>query len=338
VRRRVGLATTLASVADAVLSGCKAAYPQTTWGGLLVADRHTGHLESLPVFLGPAGIARSSGRQLGLMAGEGITGRVFASGEPLLLRGRRRIQAAYATTAQSWLHELERLGGGQAVLSFIAAPLRSPDQRVIGVLVLNAHHAENAWERDDVTVLQAIADEAAVAVERARLYEVQRQHALTDPLTRAANRRALEQFIREPCDQRCSILAIDVDDLKMVNDEYGHEAGDLLLIELARTLSGQVRSEDLLARVGGDEFVAVLPGIGAEDAEEVADRMRRSLEGVALPHGTPHESQLRRNGDPLGHLCLAGRLVTTQSGDALGRHSDHTIRYRLPRPTIPLDT
>ena len=216
--------------------------------------------------------------------GDGVIGRVYSTGEACLLRTPREIKQAYASMPDSHLDELESLGGGRRSRSVVAAPLRAAGGRVIGVLVLISHARRGAWDVDDLTVVQAIADEAAVAVARAGLFEEKALHATTDPLTKVGNRRAFEERLGE-LTGASAVIAIDVDHLKPINDEFGHEAGDMLLIEVARTLRALLRVGDQLLRIGGDEFVSIMDATTEAEAVAIAERMRVSLHGVALPHG-----------------------------------------------------
>jgi diguanylate cyclase (GGDEF)-like protein len=284
VARRLGLTTDSKGVAAAVLDGCHETYPDATWGRVLLFDTATGGLGTLPLILGPNGVTPASGPPVSMAAGEGVIGRVYATGEPCLLRTSRDIKLAYAELPDSRLEELESLGGGRRSRSFVAAPLRAAGGRVIGVLVLISHARRGAWDLDDLTVVQAIADEAAVAVARAGLFEERALHATTDPLTKVGNRRAFEERLGE-MSSATAVVAIDVDHLKPLNDEFGHEAGDMLLVEVARTLRAQLRGGDQLLRIGGDEFVSIMDATSEAEATAIAERMRLSLHGVALPHG-----------------------------------------------------
>jgi diguanylate cyclase (GGDEF)-like protein len=117
--------------------------------------------------------------------------------------------------------------------------------------------------------------------------------AVRDGLTGVYNRRHLAAVLdaqtRATADgQPLSIVMIDVDHFKAVNDRYGHAVGDQVLVDLGRQLTGSVRESDMVARYGGEEFVVVLPGIDAPAAAERADQWRRQCADRAIdtPHGT----------------------------------------------------
>jgi diguanylate cyclase (GGDEF)-like protein len=119
-----------------------------------------------------------------------------------------------------------------------------------------------------------------------------RDLAHTDPLTSLANRRYLEQGLARflaLADRNLtpiSLLAIDLDHFKSVNDTHGHAVGDAILKGVAQILSGELRATDLFARTGGEEFVAVLPLAPLEGGRVVAERLRKRIEGALFPSGT----------------------------------------------------
>src|SRR5690606_25394164 len=112
--------------------------------------------------------------------------------------------------------------------------------------------------------------------------------AMTDELTRIANRRNIELFGEEAVaaalDERrpLTVLALDIDFFKKFNDTFGHHAGDRVLTRVAAAAQGGLRQIDRLGRIGGEEFLAVLPGTGAEAGAQVAERVRSCVEDLDL--------------------------------------------------------
>jgi diguanylate cyclase (GGDEF)-like protein len=141
-----------------------------------------------------------------------------------------------------------------------------------------------------------IATQAEIALENAHLHRLVQQQALTDDLTSLPNRRRfMSEFRREA--QRAdrsgtalSVIVLDIDDFKKVNDTWGHETGDVVLRGLAEALAAATRSVDLAARLGGEEFAVLLPNTDAEGAEGVAERIQRDLAEMSIPvrDGTLH--------------------------------------------------
>jgi len=129
-------------------------------------------------------------------------------------------------------------------------------------------------------VLASRMEELASARTEARLFAAQ---AVTDPLTGLANRRQLDDGLdeqiagarRQP--QPVSVVLIDIDRFKVVNDRHGHEAGDRVLVEIARRLTGSVRTADILGRWGGEEFLLISPYTDHDAALELAERCRASV-------------------------------------------------------------
>ncbi|MES2295720.1 MAG: GGDEF domain-containing protein [Pseudomonadota bacterium] len=122
---------------------------------------------------------------------------------------------------------------------------------------------------------------------------------------------------------RVALLFVDLDDFKMANDNYGHEAGDVVLCAVAERLSLVLRASDTAARIGGDEFMVVLPGIGSDDA--AARTAEKIIEALAVP--IPFEGVLIGVGASIGIALFPD---DGQSGEALLRHSDHAM-YRVKK-------
>jgi len=164
--------------------------------------------------------------------------------------------------------------------------LISVDEPVNGLIPDRAH----------VQAIEFFADQCAVAVTHARRYEEVRAEAMTDSLTGLANRRALDAaVVRAIARARrdaalCTVLFIDIDHFKDINDSLGHAVGDGVLQAVGRGLRDRLRRGDLLARYGGEEFVALLPDTDLEAAVRVAEVLRSriaSLDFDALTGGLP---------------------------------------------------
>lgn len=120
--------------------------------------------------------------------------------------------------------------------------------------------------------------------------EENRKLAETDALTSVANRYRLEKALPQECErsqrfrQPLSLIAMDIDDFKTINDHYGHALGDAALVQVVRCLKSFVRDGDVLARWGGDEFIMILPNTSLADARGIAETIRQGLTGL-LPMG-----------------------------------------------------
>ncbi|MGQ9497617.1 MAG: diguanylate cyclase domain-containing protein [Desulfotomaculales bacterium] len=131
----------------------------------------------------------------------------------------------------------------------------------------------------------------------ARLVKAQRltaRLARTDPLTKLANQRAFHKELQKAClnamrtGSPLTVLVLDLDNFKEVNDRFGHQRGDSLLVQAADLLRAELRQKDLVARIGGDEFAVLLPGVDAAQATRVAERIRqRSREVLTAAIGVP---------------------------------------------------
>lgn len=171
----------------------------------------------------------------------------------------------------------------------IAVPLicRGKKTGVLALWTFRSHH----YEEDEKKVLQIAADQIAMAIENARLFDEKKRMAATDGLTGLANHRTFYKTLEREMERArryghpLSLLMIDVDDFKQFNDTFGHVQGDKVLVETGGILNGLVRSIDLTARYGGEEFAVILPETAAlaaageerGSAREVAERIRAAV-------------------------------------------------------------
>ncbi|MBV8300714.1 MAG: sensor domain-containing diguanylate cyclase [Candidatus Dormibacteraeota bacterium] len=167
-------------------------------------------------------------------------------------------------------------------------PLRVDDS-LTGILCVvgrGVEISESLFQR--VKTISALTELAlGLAVAHERLVE----EAGTDPLTGVANRREFERAMaRRPSRFNYAILAIDVDDLKTVNDTHGHPAGDTLIVSVATSIRSALRRGDIVARVGGDEFAVLAIAVEPHEAGELGQRIRRAVGAAPLATGAPRIS------------------------------------------------
>jgi diguanylate cyclase (GGDEF)-like protein len=131
--------------------------------------------------------------------------------------------------------------------------------------------------------------QASASVENVALHEMVSQQAVTDELTGLANNRGLRDWLdREGARagrfrHDLSLLMLDIDDFKRVNDTHGHLQGDAVLRRVGRILTLEARAVDQAARYGGEEFVVALPETDTQGAEELAERIRARIEATSIP-------------------------------------------------------
>ena len=153
-------------------------------------------------------------------------------------------------------------------------------------LVITPEETERV--QDLLPYLNVYLREAAPVIEAKRLMDTLRESNLKDAMTGLHNRRFLEEFVEtlvstsQRRKSQMSILMLDLDYFKMVNDTYGHDAGDLVLKALAKTMQASVRTSDLVIRYGGEEFLIIMQDVGGENADKVAEKIRSAVEGLKI--------------------------------------------------------
>ena len=169
--------------------------------------------------------------------------------------------------------------------SFILVPL-SYNHSHFGSLVVFSSR-ENATE-NELNFLNLFAKQIELAITIADLFQAVKEQAITDAMTGLYNRRYFEEFIKKEAvraerqNQKFTVIGIDLDHLKKINDLYGHNYGDVAIKAIAEVLKSNGRSIDVAARMGGEEFNVILPGVDSSGGIVVAERIRKAIETVTL--------------------------------------------------------
>ena len=187
-----------------------------------------------------------------------------------------------------------RFFGPPDVRSNLIVPLRI-EAEVVGVIGIESPRP-SAFTIDDEQLLTAVSHQIAAAVRVANLHRMAKQAAATDPLTGLANRRAfferLEATLASSANDgnALTVALVDVDDLKKLNDEHGHHTGDEGLTRVGELLVEGVRSDDVVARIGGDEFAILFVGAPIFIADRALRRVAERLKSSTLSGGVPAPS------------------------------------------------
>ncbi|HAX69828.1 MAG TPA: hypothetical protein DCY14_09495 [Anaerolineae bacterium] len=179
--------------------------------------------------------------------------------------------------------------------SIIGIPLKFKDE-IVGVMNLS-RSVKGRFSRSELRLMSLLADQAAVAIFNASLYKRVTQMANTDSVTGLPNRRALDERLQEELyyasrtNTQFSVVMMDLDGFKSVNDTFGHNTGDELLHSLFNFLAQKMRGSDFLARYGGDELTLVMRGTDLESAQIVTQKVIDLMEEYRFHY--PRETDLK---------------------------------------------
>jgi diguanylate cyclase (GGDEF)-like protein len=256
-------------VIELIMGKIQQLIPSEAWSMLMV-DEERREL-TFELALGEKGKDLSA---LRVKIGEGVAGWVAQTGQPTIVNDAAsdpRFTGKFDSKTQF------------RTRSILCAPLISRG-RTIGVVEI-INRLGGRFTQSDLDILLTLVEPCAIAIENAVLFQRAEQLTITDDLTKLFNSRYLNLYISREI-KRCkrhgiplSVIFLDLDGFKGVNDQYGHLAGSSTLTEVGGILALAVRESDILARYGGDEFVVVLPETPPSGALVIAERIRRSIEG-----------------------------------------------------------
>ena len=257
----------LDSILQTIMEKMAEYFRPDTWSLLMVDERH----EEL-YFAIAVGDKAEALKNVRLKVGEGIAGWVAKHGEARIVPDVRNDPYFISRVDDATKWETR---------SVICVPLRSK-LRVLGVIQL-VNVDMDCFKEPELFVLQALCDYAAIAIENAKWVEKIKELTITDDCTGLYNARHLyktletEVYRSSRFGYEFSVLFIDLDHFKSVNDTHGHVIGSKLLTEIGNLIKAQLRLIDFAFRYGGDEFVVLLPQTGKDQALVVAKRLRDGL-------------------------------------------------------------
>jgi diguanylate cyclase (GGDEF)-like protein/putative nucleotidyltransferase with HDIG domain len=238
-------------------------------------------------------------QQLTLKSGQGLTGWVA--------RNRRSLVNARPSS------DLEAAGSNlpTSLQSALVCPLVFED-RVIGTLAVY-HTTPSFYQEDHRRLLDRVCEQAAAVINNAIVYERTHEASLTDPLTSLPNTRFMVAHLNaelaraERLSTEVSLLVLDLDDFKEINDTHGHHVGDRALRDVAQVLRTVIRPYDICVRYAGDEFIVVLAGCGFDEAENKRKELQDAISETVFE---------ARPGTPVPLSISAGSAVFPHDGDS----------------------
>ena len=207
--------------------------------------------------------------------------------EQLLLRAFTTGETTIRSTGEDF-EGVAKILGLDEMKSLVVMPLMS-GTGLAGAMLAGSTTVDDASQVSG-GVLKNASEEMATALERVISFEESRMQAITDPLTELYNRRYFVETLRNEVRKAnrlgypLGLFMIDIDHFKLVNDTYGHMAGDEVLTAVARSIEHSVRASDVVARYGGEEFAVILVGCPPDALVALAEKTRESVAAAEIPH------------------------------------------------------
>jgi diguanylate cyclase (GGDEF)-like protein len=238
-------------------------------GSLLFLEEEVGEL----FFAEAVGEKGEKVKGIKLKTGQGVAGWVAEKGEPVIVHD--------ASSDPRFFDGVDKISNF-VTRNIVCVPLRTKDRILGSIEVINKN--SGSFDSDDMLILTALANQVAVAIENARLYE----ESIVDGLTGLYQRKYFELRLEEELKRSkrykhpLNLVMIDIDYFKRVNDEHGHLMGDAVLKEVASVFKKNIRLEDVVARYGGEEFVLIMPHTSVENMRKTGERLRAEIEEMEI--------------------------------------------------------
>ena len=296
-------------VMEIVMSKSQALIRSEAWSLLLVDEKE----QSLS-FAVSKGENAEGIKDFKLAIGQGIAGWVVRYRRPAIIND--------VSKDQRFDPGVDRVTGFRT-RSILCVPLISRG-RIIGVVEL-VNKVGRAFTRDDLETLSLLVEPGAIAIENAILYKRSTKMSFTDYLTGLFNGRYLDMALQREVkrarryESQVSVVFLDLDGFKNVNDAHGHLAGSRALVEVGAVIQETVREIDIVSRYGGDEYTIVLPQTGPEGAIIIAERIRKNIEDKVFLKAMGHEVRLTAS---FGVACYPQHA---QSREELMQKADHAM-------------
>jgi len=264
IGKAITSASTMKQVLQAVMEQVASVFAPSNWSVLLKKEP-SGDL----VFVSVTGTAVEALQNKVLPRGQGIAGWIAENAQPLIIEN---------VQTDSRFDPSMDAESGFVTRSIIGVPLKTRT-KVFGVIELVNKLDGSPFSPYDLKLLTTIADFAAIALEKMYYMQTLKRFAFTDHLTGLNNRRMLYPAIEREIQRSersgipFAVLFIDINDFKTINDKYGHDLGDMVLQTVSQVIKQKLRKGDFACRFGGDEFVIILSGHTAEQAQRLKERI-----------------------------------------------------------------
>lgn len=242
--------------------------------------------------------------------GEGIAGTVFLERKPIITN---------LGSADPRFISKEFLSNTKSLL---CVPLIAKGE-VIGVINITNKKHNKLFNKKDLEFITSLANQAAIAIDNAKLYELATKDGMTKLYIYRHFYTLLENEIRR-CTRykrNMSLIMMDIDNFKRINDTYGHLTGDTILKSLASVLQETIRQIDIPARYGGEEFVVILPETSKKDACSIAERIRKNISKIVV------KANETENISPTVSIGVAQYLVDAKEAKELINAADTALYY-----------